>query len=269
MDNLNKGTTTQALNGNPGNEDAGNVWLTEREIRYKQQMQWSQSEASRFATEKTQAEERANKYKKQALTSDYKKVYRNGTFNVEEFKEIQIEDPDYAEELAGMFEINGKPATAENILASFWSAPSVQQKTIDPDEMRRQITEEVLSWIKWAQIKASVSSRFQSLPENVRAKAEENYNLITNGRNVSESEAVMFVQMASQYAMSQVPGSYDKNIANMGSMVSGGIAFNGNIETVDPNKISDDDYKDAIAEMFSMNRWSAIGNTLASIHKQL
>lgn len=64
----------------------------------------------------------------------------------------------------------------------------------------------------------------------------------------------MFVQMASQYAMSQVPGSYDKNIANMGSMVSGGIAFNGNIETVDPNKISDDDYKDAIEQMFSMNR---------------
>lgn len=269
MDNLNKGTTTQTPTGNSGNEDTGNVWLTERELRYKQQMEGSKTEASRFATEKTQAEERANKYKKQALTSDYKKVYRNGTFNVEEFKEIQIEDPDYAEELAGMFEINGKPATAENILASFWSAPTVQQKTIDPDEMRRQITEEVLSWIKVAQIKASVSSRFQSLPENVRAKAEENYNLITNGRNVSESEAVMFVQMASQYAMSQVPGSYDKNIANMGSMVSGGIAFNGNIETVDPNKISDDDYKDAIAEMFSMNRWSAIGNTLASIHKQL
>ncbi len=232
-------------------------------------MQWSQTEAQRFASEKSQAEERANKYKKQALNSDYKKVYRNGQFNVEEFKEIQIEDPDYAEELAGMFEINGKPATAENILVSFWSASTVQQKTIDPDEMRRQITEQVRNELKGDQIKASVSSRFQSLPENVRAKAEENYNLITNGRNVSESEAVMFVQMASQYAMSQVPGSYDKNVANMGSMVSGGIAFNGNIETVDPNKISDDDYKAALAEMFSMNRWSAIGNTLALIHKQL
>ena len=120
--------------------------------------------------------------------------------------------------------------------------------------MRRQITEQVRNEIKGDQIKASVSSRFQSLPENVRVKAEENYKLITNGRDVNETEAVMFVQMASQYAMSQVPGSYDKNIANMGSMVSGGISFNGNIETVDPNKISDDDYKDAIAEMFSMNR---------------
>lgn len=119
MDNLNKGTTTQAQNGNPGNDGTGDAQLTERELRYKQQMEGSKTEASRFATEKTQAEERANKYKKQALTSDYKKVYRNGTFNVEEFKEIQIEDPEYAEELAGMFEINGKPATAENILASF------------------------------------------------------------------------------------------------------------------------------------------------------
>lgn len=269
MDNLNKGTTTQTLNGNSGNDGTGDAQLTERELRYKQQMEGSKTEASKFATEKTQAEERANKYKKQALNSDYKKVYRNGQFNIDEFKEIQIEDPDYANELAEMFEIHGKPATAEQILQSFGGGSAVQQKTIDPDEMRRQITEEVLSWIRWAQINATVSSRFQSLPENVRAKAEENYNLITNGRNVSESEAVMFVQMASQYAMSQVPGSYDKNIANMGSMVSGGISLNGNIETVDPNKISDDVYKDAIAEMHSMNRWSAIGNTLAFIHKQL
>ena len=269
MDNLNGDTTTQTPMGNSGNDDIGNIWLSERELRYKQQMEGSKTEASRFATEKTQAEERANKYKTQALNSDYKKVYRNGTFNINEFKEIQIEDPDYAEELAEMFEINGKPATAEQIVQSFWDTPSVSQKIINPDEMRRQITDQIRSEMAWDKIKASVSSRFQTLPENVRVKAEENYKLITNGRNVSESEAVMFVQMASQYAMSQVPGSYDKNIANMGSMVSGGISFNGNIETVDPNKISDDDYKDAIAEMFSMNRWSNIGNTLASIHKHL
>ena len=119
MDNLNEDTTNQTRNGNSVNDGTGDAKLTERELRYKQQMEGSKTEASRFSTEKTQAEDRANKYKKQALTSDYKKVYRNGTFNVEEFKEIQIEDPDYAEELAEMFEINGKPATAENILQSF------------------------------------------------------------------------------------------------------------------------------------------------------
>jgi len=223
MDNLNKGTTTQALNGNPGNEGIGDAQLTERELRYKQQMEGSKSEASKFATEKTQAEERANKYKKQALNSDYKKVYRNNTFNANEFNEIYTEDPEYAEELAGMFEINGKPATAEQILASFGNAPSVQQKSIDPDEIKRQLKEELRAEMMGDKIQATVASRFQSLPEAVRAKAVENYNLITAGRQVTEAEAQVFVQMASQYAMSQVPGNYDRNISQMGSMVQGGI----------------------------------------------
>ena len=246
--------TTQALNANPVNDGNGKTdQLTEREIRYKQQMEWSAQEAKRLAGENSQAEERANKYKQALLNTDYKRVYRNNNFNSSEFQEIFNEDPDHAEELAKMFEIDGKSANAEQIIQRFSdNTTPVTHRTIDPELMKKQLKEELMAEFRQDKVSSVVNSHFWSLPENVRTIAEARYKDITWGRQISETEVENFVKMAITLANAQAPQNTDRYVAQSGSMVQwGNIGFNP-ITPHDSNKISDDDYKDAIKEMFWM-----------------
>lgn len=268
----NSGATTQTPQGNSVNNGNGtpDKELTERELRYKQQMEGSKQEASRLAQEKTQEAERANKYKEQLLKTDYKRVYRNNTFNAQEFQEIFTEDPAHAEELAWMFLIDGKPASASQIMQAYGNKePNIQQKWIDPEELKRQLREEILWEVKKEKIGSIVESQFSQLPANLQAVAKEKYNLLTTGRTLTESEVWDFVRMAVTLAQAEVPQNKDMYVANQGAMPIGGNIGLNPMQTHDPNKISDDDYKEVIREAFWMFRGSEIGNTLANIHNRL
>lgn len=218
-----------------------------KEIRYKQQLEWSRNEALRLKEE--------NEKKEQMFLEVAKdEVYNNWTFDVEKFKKFMNKDPEFANKLAKQFDINGKMVSnAEEILASLWELPTnVWTNSFDKEKMMEELAHKIKQDMVYDSTVNSIKWKFNVIQDPTKKQlAQQYFEKLVWGRKLPESELAEFADMATLYVMKDnIINNKDSKIQSMGNInLWGNIwAVNSNTNYNNPNSdlYSDDEIKDYI-----------------------
>lgn len=239
MDNSEELNGTQVTDNSQPKEDATHI------ERLKQQLHWREEQAKKEAERAANLEKQMQTTRQTQIKREYSRVYKNGNLDVEEFKSLLETDAELADSVAKQFTLNGNPIGSAKEIIEYYGVNEGARTTLDKEVLKKELFKEFKAQLEQEGLVKSAKWMFSNLPEGKQEQAEAYFNKITWGRNLSESEAKEFAEMASFYVMKDAMiesarSGKDNRIASMAAMSFGNNSVNLNTS----QQKSDDAYSD-------------------------